>query len=98
MGEALIVKAAWIYESALQQVLAIAGLPAESRLSAFKAVIRQFVRDFNILDRYNSFIETMEREELYDAGVKLLNLARDQYGLVMTDKEFMTVFDENRDW
>jgi len=40
----------------------------------------------------------MEREELYDAGVKLLNLARDQYGLVMTDKEFMTVFDENRDW
>ena len=98
MGEALIVKASWIYENALQQALAIAELPAEARLSAFKAVIHQFVRNFNILDRYNGFIETMEREEIYDAGVNLLNLARDQYSLVMTDEEFMTVFDENRDW
>ena len=98
MGEALIVKASWIYENALQQALAIAELPAEARLSAFKAVIHQFVRNFNILDRYNGFIETMEREEIYGVGVNLLNLARDQYSLVMTDEEFMTVFDENRDW
>ena len=71
---------------------------ANHRQAAFVDIIHEFVRSFNVLDAKKSFIETMEREEIYEAGLLLLKLAREKAGIVMDDDGFSVLFDEHREW
>jgi len=81
-----------------EQIKALSTVPNEKRLSSFSGALRGFVLAFTEINKQYEFIETMEREEIYEAELNLLNCARKQYGLVMSDEEFKAVFDESRDW
>ncbi len=87
-----------IYVAAWSQTLALADLPEAERSSAFVEIIRNFVKAFNILERYNHFIETIEREELYDAALTLWRLAQDECALNMDEAAVMAAFDQDREW
>ena len=87
-----------IFAEAYAEILELSALPESERVSAFCRVLLDFVEGFNILDRYEPWIETMEREEIYEAALQLRKLAREQVGIVMDDDGFSALFDENREW
>ncbi len=86
------------YAEAYAQVLALARLPEVERGNAFIRIILVFVRSFNILGRYNGFIETMEREELYEIALSLWRLAQKECALDMDESTVSAAFDEDREW
>lgn len=97
-GAALQTEAYNIFAEAYAEILELSALPESERVSAFCRVLLDFVEGFNILDRYEPWIETMEREEIYEAALQLRKLAREQVGIVMDDDGFSALFDENREW
>ena len=61
-----------------------------------EVLIREYTQGFNKMDKRNYFIETIEREDIYDALVKILVLLPEDLGM---DKEkFIEIFDELKDF
>ena len=61
-----------------------------------EVLIREYTQGFNKMDKRNYFIETIEREDIYDALIEILVLLPEDLGM---DKEkFIEVFDELKDF
>ncbi len=61
-----------------------------------EVLIREYTQGFNKMDKRNCFIETIEREDIYDALVEILDLLPEDLGM---DKEkFIEIFDELKDF
>ena len=67
---------------------------AELDLSAIKRIAIDYVEGFNKLDRRSSFIETEEREDIYNAFEKIL----DETGLSEIKEEILEIINEKREW
>ncbi len=91
-------KAFSLYKTCKTQMLALSSLPEAERPAAFAEAVRGFVAAFNVMDEKEPFIETIEREEIYEAALDLWRLAQKQCGLGMTEDEFIDTFDNRRDW
>ena len=67
---------------------------AELDFSAVKRIAIDYVEGFNKLDRRSSFIETEEREDIFNAFEQIL----DETGLSEFKEEIMQFIDERRSW
>lgn len=95
---AVVERANRICQEAQDAVEGLADVPETERVTAFTEILQRFVHGFNILDRYNSFIETLEREEIYDAAHALFCFVCEECALSMTESEFSAALDRNREW
>lgn len=95
---AVVVRTNRIYQDARDAVEGLGDVPEAERVTVFTEILQRYVRGFNILDRYNSFIETLEREEIYDAAHALFRSVCEACLLPMTESEFSAAFDRNREW
>lgn len=67
---------------------------AEIDSSAVKRIAIDYIEGFNKLDRRSPFIETEEREDIFNAFAQIL----DEAGFENGRNELMQAMDENRDW
>lgn len=67
---------------------------AELDFSAVKRIAIDYAEGFNKLDRRSSFIETEEREDIFNAFEQILN----ETGLSEFKKELIKLIDEKRSW
>ena len=67
---------------------------AELDLSAVKRITIDYVDGFNKLDRRTSFIETEEREDIFNAFEQILH----ETGLSEFKEELMQLIEEKRNW
>ena len=67
---------------------------AELDFSAVKRITIDYVDGFNKLDRRTSFIETEEREDIFNAFEQILN----ETGLSEFKEELIQLIDDNRRW
>ena len=67
---------------------------AELDLSAVKRITIDYVDGFNKLDRRTSFIETEEREDIFNAFEQILH----ETGLSEFKGELMQLIEEKRNW
>lgn len=66
----------------------------ELDLSAVKRIAIDYVEGFNQLDCRSSFIETEEREDIFNAFEQILN----ETGLSEFKEEIIQLIDEKRSW
>ena len=67
---------------------------AELNFSAVKRIASDYVEGFNKLNRRSSFIETEEREDIFNTFEQILN----ETGLSEFKKEIIQLIDEKRSW
>lgn len=67
---------------------------AELDFSAIKRIAIEYAEGFNKLDRRSSFIETEEREDIFNAFEQILN----ETGLSEFKEEIIQLIDEKRSW
>ena len=67
---------------------------AEVNLSALKSIANDYVESFNKLDRRSQFIETEEREDIFNAFEQVL----DEAGIRQGRDDILRIIDENREW
>jgi hypothetical protein len=89
-------KATACYKKAKSEIRALSGSTGDVQ-SKLEAIVRSFVSEFNKMDeRYDNFIETGEREEIFEAFLKLLGEIPP--GLTVDKEALDRVFDEERKW
>ena len=67
---------------------------AEVDLSALKSIASDYVEGFNKLDQGSQFIETEEREDIFNAFEQIL----DEAGIRQGRDNIMNIIEENRNW
>lgn len=67
---------------------------AEVDLSALKSIANDYVEGFNKLDQRSQFIETAEREDIFNAFEQIL----DEAGIRQGRDNIMNIIEENRNW
>ena len=89
-------KAASLYRKTRASVRKLLEKPNEDTMKHIEVLIREYTQGFNKMDKHNCFIETIEREDIYDALVEILDLLPEDLGM---DKEkFIEIFDELKDF
>ena len=89
-------KAASLYRKTRASVIKLLENPNEDTMKYIEVLIREYTQGFNKMDKRNCFIETIEREDIYDALVEILDLLPEDLGM---DKEkFIEIFDELKDF
>ena len=89
-------KAASLYRKTRASLIKLLENPNEDTMKHIEVLIREYTQGFNKMDKRNCFIETIEREDIYDALVEILDLLPEDLGM---DKEkFIEIFDELKDF
>ena len=89
-------KAASLYRKTRASLIKLLENPNENTMTNVEVLIREYTQGFNKMDKRNCFIETIEREDIYDALVEILDLLPEDLGM---DKEkFIEIFDELKDF
>ena len=89
-------KAASLYRKTRASVIKLLENPNEDTMKHIEVLIREYTQGFNKMDKRNCFIETIEREDIYDALIEILDLLPEDLGM---DKEkFIEIFDELKDF
>ena len=89
-------KAASLYRKTRASVRKLLENPNEDTMEHIEVLIREYTQGFNKMDKRNCFIETIEREDIYDALIEILDLLPEDLGM---DKEkFIEIFDELKDF
>ncbi len=75
-------------------------LPPEEVTPEFLSIIREFIHRLNQLNGKGAeqFIDDEDREMIYSAIDKFLNLARNRSGLKITEDCVKQLFDSEREW
>ncbi|WP_119726666.1 hypothetical protein [Thermomonospora amylolytica] len=94
-------KAVAQYKATRRAVMAVlSDDPADDRVARLAEIGREYGEAFNRLDRRTGFIETVEREELFDALDHIVQEAEDALGLDLTwaRDSLASGADSVRDW
>ena len=89
-------KAASLYRKTRASVRKLLENPNEDTMKHIEDLIREYTQGFNKMDKRNCFIETIEREDIYDALVEILDLLPED--LEMDKEKFIEIFDELKDF
>ena len=87
------IKSVALWKDARRRMIEETNHP-ELDLSAVKRIAIDYVEGFNQLDCRSSFIETEEREDIFNAFEQILN----ETGLSDFKEDLMQLIDEKRDW
>ena len=89
-----------IYQEVDARIQQLEQLPPEEVTREFLCIIREFIHRLNQLNGKGAeqFIDDEDREMIYSAIDKFLNLARNRSGLKITEDCVKQLFDSEREW
>ena len=89
-----------IYQEVDARIQQLEQLPPEEVTPEFLSIIREFIHRLNQLNGKGAeqFIDDEDREMIYSAIDKFLNLARNRSGLKITEDCVKQLFDSEREW
>lgn len=89
-------KAADLYRKARSAMLALEQCQSEDAGQLAKSIVRTYAEGFNKMDKRISFIETVEREDIYIALTGILKLIPPDVNV--SSESLLEIFDETRDF